>query len=69
MRDSANGDQAILDLEDARLRLDRLHAAIVKRDEAEALVRSLQAQLRNAKRKAKEAGWNLSSLIAAERRR
>lgn len=66
MRDAA---QIALDLEDAEKRLERLQAAILKKQAAEELVGKLTAQLKTAKRKAKEAGWDVEVLLSREGRR
>jgi hypothetical protein len=58
-----------MDLEDAQRRLERMHRAIEARDQAAEEVRQLTQKLASAKRRLKEAGWNLTSVVAAERHR
>lgn len=58
-----------LDLAACRDRLKRLRICIERRDAAADEVRVLTAKLRQAKQRLKEAGWNLSTAIADERRR
>lgn len=62
-------EQVALDLEDAQQRLARLHRAIEDRDQAAEEVRQYTQKLVQAKRRLKEAGWALSTAVAAERQR
>jgi ABC-type enterochelin transport system substrate-binding protein len=64
-RDAA---QLQLDLEDAQMRLDKLAKLLAAKDEADRLVSKLTAQLAEAKRRAKEAGWNIAFCLGGERR-
>lgn len=61
-------EQMALDLEDAHARLDRLREAVLARDQAEHLVRQLTQDLAQAKRRLKECGWRLTTLLALVRR-
>lgn len=58
-----------LDLEDARQRLATMHKALLAKDFWEVEVRRLSSQLIQAKRRLREAGWDLALAIGAERRR
>jgi predicted nucleic acid-binding Zn-ribbon protein len=60
-------EQLRLDLDDANARLDKLRKAIQVKEELEAEVSRLASELRNAKRRLKEAGWELGALINRER--
>lgn len=63
VEEQPDAEQLRLDLEDARQRIGRLRDAIRKKEEAELEVRRLQAQLKQARRKVKEAGWDVSLLL------
>lgn len=67
MSDQLDAEQLKLDLEDANARLDRLHKAMAKKDNAEAEVKRLTTELAQAKRRLKEAGWEVTLLLAKER--
>lgn len=66
---SDDTEQLRMDLSEATERLGRLAKAIQAKDDADVLVRQLAAQLREAKRKAKEAGWTVGGLLSHERGR
>lgn len=66
---SAESEQARLDLEDVRARLDKVAAAIRRKDEAEAEVRTQRMRLRSAQRRLQEATWDLQALFSLERRK
>lgn len=61
-------EQLKLDLASAHERMDCLKLAIRRKDEAEMKVRQLQEQLKAARRKAKEAGWDVGLLLERARR-
>jgi alkylation response protein AidB-like acyl-CoA dehydrogenase len=60
--------QLALDNEDLRARLAMLHRAIRAKDEADEEVARLTRELAHARRKAKEAGWEVGRLMGRERR-
>lgn len=62
-----DAEQLALDLEDMHKRHDALQAALRARDDAEAEVARAKRDLAQAKRKAKEAGYHLASLLNRER--
>jgi hypothetical protein len=61
-------EQLALDYEDVCERLERLRCAILRRDELAAEVARLKRELTNARRKHRESEWDVSTLIARERR-
>lgn len=63
LEELADVEQLRLDLEDARQRMGRLRDAIRKKEDSELEVRRLATQLKQARRKAKEAGWDVSLLL------
>ena len=62
-------EQDAIDLEDALLRLRRVRQLIKARDEAEEKVRTLIRELKYARRKLTESGWNLAACLGAERKK
>ena len=64
-----NGEtQDALDLQDARLRLDRLHNAMQAKQQAQEAVARLQRELSQARRRLQEAEWALVLALQRERR-
>jgi hypothetical protein len=64
-----DADQLAYDLADANLRVERMQAAILAKDNAEAEVARLARELKQARRRLKEAAWKLTLATAAERRK
>lgn len=64
-----DGDQLLLDMEEVRERLTALKKLMKKQEELDAEIRELDGKLKQLKRKRKEVGWNLRSLLTAERKR
>jgi hypothetical protein len=62
-------EQLALDAEDTRLRLNRLLAALAAQDDADGEVCRLARLLVQAKRRAKEARWNVATIRGGEDRR
>lgn len=63
-----DAEQLALDLADANLRLDNLRKAMQHKTDCEAEVQRLSRELAQAKRRLKEAGWNLGVLLNREKR-
>lgn len=62
-------EQLKLDLADAQDRVRVMRHAVNEKDEAEEQVRQCVQALRQARRRLKEACWNLSAVLAREERK
>jgi DNA invertase Pin-like site-specific DNA recombinase len=62
-------NQDALDLEDAQSRLSAMARAVIAQREADDEVRRISQELTQAKRRQKEARWNLANVLRREENR